>query len=80
MNERENKMNNKKFTLYIEAKDIYDKLVPEEKEQINNIEIIGVELHNGQTVVIECLALKDKVTDDLSYKQNLLIGKYINVS
>ena len=64
-------MNNYKFSLAIEAEDIYDKLLPEQKEKINKIKITNVQLHQDKRVYIECLAL-DQDIEELPFTQKLI--------
>lgn len=49
-----------KMKLIIEPVDIYNKLLPEQKEKFKNIMITDVNLVGG-SVTIECIALEDDV-------------------
>ena len=71
-------MSNYKFTLIIEPKDIYNRLLPEQKEQINNVKITDVTLRDNGSVEIECLALKDEIIE-YPYLQRILDDGYVSV-
>lgn len=51
-----------KMKLRIEPVDIYNKLLPEQKEKFKNIMITDVDLVDG-SVTIECIALEDDVME-----------------
>lgn len=67
---------NYKFKLKIEPEDIYNRLIPEQKEKFNNLKITGVKLLDDGIVEIECLALKDKILEN-PYRQVLFGDGYI---
>lgn len=52
-------MKNCKFSIVINSNDIYAKILPEQKENFDSVKIIGASL-SGDSVIIECLALKEK--------------------
>lgn len=64
-------MSNYKFTVSIDAEDIYNKLSPEQKDKINNIKITNVQLLQDKYVYIECLAL-EKDIEELPLFQKLI--------
>ena len=76
-------MNIYKFDLYIDPKDIYNKLEPSQKEQIGNVVITNAQLGGDGCVHIECVALEKgiKVTPkEPAYRQSLIDdGSYITV-
>ena len=63
-------MGNRKFRIYISAEEIYNHLLPEQKERFNNVQIIGATVESNvycqgvceSGVEIECLALESEVT------------------
>ena len=69
-------MSNCKFKLIIEPKDIYNRLIPEQKERFSNLKITNVKLLDNEIVEIECLALKDDILEN-PYRQTLLNDEYI---
>lgn len=69
-------MSNYKFKLKIEPEDIYNRLIPEQKEKFNNLKITDVKLLDDGIVEIECLALKDKILEN-PYLQALFSDEYI---
>ena len=69
-------MSNYKFKLAIDAKDIYNKLLPEQKELFNDVKITNVELLQDKYVYIECLALQKDIFER-TIVQKLLSGDYI---
>lgn len=69
-------MNNCKFTLLIKPEDIYNKLIPEQRNMFNNIKITSTNLLNSGDIEIECLALSDEVTE-YPNRQKLLGDWYI---
>ena len=71
-------MSNYKFKLKIEPEDIFNRLVPEQKEQLNSIKVTDAILCDDGSVEIECLALKDKVTTYPNL-QRLLSDDYISI-
>ena len=56
-------MSNYKFKLAIRPKDIYDRLIPDQKDRFNSIEITSAKLLDYGIVEIECLALKDEIIE-----------------
>lgn len=64
-------MSNYKFKVAIDAADIYNKLLPEQKELFNNIKITNVELLQDKHVYIECLALEQDI-QELPFVQKLI--------
>lgn len=69
-------MNNCKFKLAVKPADIYNRLIPEQKEMFNNLKIIDVKLLDDGIVEIECLALKDKIFEN-PYRQDLFNNECI---
>lgn len=67
-----------KINLKIEPVDIYNKLLPEQKEKFKNIMITDVELVGG-SVTIECIALEDDVVES-NVLQRLLPSGYIDAT
>lgn len=65
-----------KMKLIIETEDIYNKLLPEQKEIFKNIMITDVDLV-GSSVIIGCIALKDDIVES-NVGQRLLSGGYID--
>lgn len=65
-----------KMKLIIEPVDIYNKLLPKQKEKFKNIMITDVKLV-GDSVMIECIALEDDVVKS-NVGQRLLTGGYID--
>ena len=51
-------MNIHRFNLYIDPKDIYNKLEPSQKEQIGSVVITNARLFGDGCVHIECAALE----------------------
>lgn len=64
-------MNSCKFTVYIDPKDIYKKIVPEQRNQFKSIMITKAELCENGNVEIECLTLDGEI-DDVLHRQKLL--------
>ena len=63
-------MNIHKFSIYISTKDIYDKLMPNQKEEIENIIITSANLL-GDVAHIECVALeKGTEITEVPYRQS----------
>ena len=71
-------MSNYRFRLVIEPEDIYNRLLPEQKEQFKKIEITDATLLNDGTVILECLALEDKI-GEYPNLQRLLGDGYVTV-
>lgn len=71
-------MNNCKFTLLIESEDIYNKLLPEQKEQFDSVIITNVDLLNEKFLKIECLALGSTIKE-FPYVQKVLKNPYITL-
>ena len=69
-------MCNYKFNLWIEPKDIYDKLFPEQKEQFSDVKIINANLGTDGNVEIECLAFESEIKE-LPFRQKLIGDWYI---
>ena len=70
-------MSNYKFKLAIDAADIYNKLLPEQKELFQNVKITNVELLQDKYVYIECLALTNEIIER-NCCQRLLTSNYIS--
>lgn len=51
-------MNIHKFNLYINPKDIYDKIEPNQKDKIGSVVITNAQLFGNGCVHIECVALE----------------------
>ena len=66
-------LSNCKFNLSVRAKDIYDKLSPEDKNKYKNIMITDAKLFNNKELIIECLALNDDV-EECGRMQAVLTG------
>lgn len=71
-------MSNYRFRLVIKPEDIYNRLLPEQKEQIKKLEITDVDLLNNGDVILECLALTDTIAEYPNL-QRLLSDGYITV-
>lgn len=56
-------MSNYRFAIAIRPEDVYDILVPEQKEQFDHIEITGAILEPDGVVHIDCLALEDETIE-----------------
>ena len=56
-------MSNYKFKILIKPEEIYNNLLPEQKNLFNNVQIVKTELLGGGEVAIECLALKNDVKE-----------------
>ena len=67
-------MSNYKFKVAIDAKDIYNKLLPEQKEKFNTIKITDVTLCGDKMVTIECLASTDEIIEHTTIQK--LIGDW----
>lgn len=73
-------MNNYKFKLLIRAKEIYDNLIPKQKNQFNNIQIIKTTLLDSGDVEIECLALESEIIENSCWQiLSFPNDKYISV-
>ena len=71
-------MDNCKFKLLLSPSSIQDKILPEQKEKIEEVRIIGTTLLANGELEIECLALKEKPIE-LPNAQVLLDGYNIDL-
>ena len=71
-------MDNYEFLLNIKPKDIYNKLLPKQKELFDHIQITDATLCDDNTVKIKCLALANK-NIEFAELQSLLGDGYISV-
>lgn len=68
---------NYELNLFITPQNIYDKL--SEKDEFDNIRIIGAKLLDDGNVEIQCLALKDAIIEP-KYRQNLFNSENITIN
>lgn len=71
-------MNNYKFKLAIDAADIYNKLLPEQKDLFNDVKIMNVESCGDKRVIIECLVL-EKDIEEVPFVQKIIDDGEIRV-
>ena len=75
-------MNIYRFDLYINPKDIYNKLEPSQKEQIGDVVILNAQLFGDGCVHIECVALEKGIKiaqTNPAYRQSIMDdGTYIS--
>ena len=75
-------MNIYKFDLYIDPKDIYNKLEPSQKEKIGDVLITNAQLGGDGYLHIECVALDKRIEitpKEPAYRQSLMDdGGYIS--
>ena len=64
-------MSIKKFDVFITPEDIYDKIVPEQRELFSHVKIINATVHGNRGVYIECLALDEEIIEP-KYAQKLI--------
>lgn len=65
-------MNINKFSLYITPEDIYNRILPEQREQLDKVIITSADLLGDGYVHIECMALEKGTTvRELSCRQSL---------
>lgn len=56
-------MKNCRFKISIRPEDIYNRLVPEQREQFDNIQIVGATIGADGLIDIDCFALTDEVKE-----------------
>ena len=66
-------MKNCRFKISIRPEDIYNRLVPEQKEQFDNIQIVDATIGADGSITIDCFALTDKVKES-KYRLHVLTG------
>ena len=73
-------MNNFKFKLLIEPNEIYNKLIPKQKQLFDNVQITKATLLDSGDVELECLALSSNITET-PYRQVISLSneKYIAI-
>ena len=62
-----------RFKISIRPEDIYNRLVPEQKEQFDNIQIVDATIGADGSITIDCFALTDKVKES-KYRLHVLTG------
>ena len=63
-------MSIRKFSVCITAEDIYNKLLPEEKELFTHVKIINADICS-KSIHIECLALQEEI-NECNHSQKLI--------
>jgi len=75
-------MKNYQFKLCIKPDEIYNKILPEQRDCFDSVKITQANLLDNGTVELTCLALKDEIIET-SYRQLLSLDTnkttYINV-